>query len=131
MRARIKRLAAFVVAGSCGFLTDAGLLHVLITYTALGPYFGRVVSIGTAMMVTWLINRNFTFEKPERATADEGIRYAFVGILSALLNYSVFATLIYTMPLIQPLVAVVGASLAAMGFSYFGYSRFVFGRKRG
>lgn len=128
-RARVKQLLSFLVAGTSGFLTDAGLLHVLITYTAVGPYIGRIISIATAMFVTWQINRNMTFEKASHSTRDEGIRYAFIGILSALLNYAVYATLIFTMPLIQPLVAVVAACLAAMGFSYFGYSRFVFGQK--
>lgn len=129
--ARVKRLAAFVFAGTSGFLTDAGLLHVLITYSPVGPYIGRILSIGAAMFVTWQINRNLTFERADRSAKDEGIRYAFIGIVAALLNYAVYATLIFTMPLIQPVVAVVAASLAAMGFSYVGYSRFVFGQKRG
>nr|WP_316651697.1 GtrA family protein [uncultured Gellertiella sp.] len=126
---RLKRLALFVIAGTSGFLTDAGLLHVLITYTPIGPYLARVLSIATAMLVTWQINRNFTFDQSGRSKTDEGVRYGFVGLLGALLNYGVYATLIFTMPLLQPVVAVVAASLAAMGFSYFGYSRFVFGTK--
>ena len=129
-RERLLRLASFVIAGTSGFVTDAGLLHVLITYTPVGPYAGRVLSIAAAMFVTWQINRNFTFGRSERTATDEGVRYAFIGLLGALLNYAVYATLIFTMPLIQPVAAVVAASLAAMGFSYFGYSRFVFGKGR-
>lgn len=126
MRDRLKKLAFFVVAGTSGFLTDAGSLHLLIEYSPLGPYFGRIVSIALAMFVTWQINRNATFGRSGRSAADEGVRYAFVGILGACLNYAVYASLIFLLPGIQPVAAVVAASLAAMAFSYFGYSRFVF-----
>lgn len=127
---RLKRLFLFAVAGTIGFITDAGLLHTMITLTPIGPYLGRILSIATAMFVTWQINRHFTFGSSGRSKTDEGVRYGFIGILGAVLNYAVYATLIFTMPLLQPVVAVVAASLAAMGFSYFGYSRFVFGQKR-
>lgn len=125
---RLTRLASFVVAGAIGFLTDAGVLHLLITYTAVGPYLARIVSIALAMMVTWQINRRITFGHSGRSALDEGVRYTFVGSLGAALNYAVYAALIYAIPPIQPVAAVVAASLAAMVFSYFGYSRLVFGR---
>lgn len=124
---RVRKLASFVVAGASGFAVDAGLLHLLITYTAIGPYVARVISMAIAMMVTWQINRNFTFEGSGRTAVDEGVRYTFIGVLGAVMNYAVYATVIFSFPLIQPVAAVVAASLAAMIFSYFGYSRFVFG----
>lgn len=124
---RLRKLACFVVAGASGFAADAGLLHLLITYSEIGPYLARLFSMAIAMMVTWQINRNFTFEGSGRTAVDEGVRYTFIGILGALLNYAVYATLIFSIPLMQPVAAVVAASLAAMIFSYFGYSRFVFG----
>lgn len=126
--ARLARLASFVVAGASGFLTDAGVLHLLITYTTVGPYLARGLSIALAMMVTWQINRRMTFGNSGRSGLDEGVRYTFVGLLGAVLNYAVYASLIYTIPVIQPVAALIAASLAAMAFSYFGYSRFVFGR---
>lgn len=131
MRDTLKRLAFFVIAGTSGFLTDAGSLHLMITYTPLGPYLARILSIALAMFVTWQINRNATFGRSGRSATDEGVRYAFVGIVGALLNYAVYASLIFLLPGLQPVAAVVAASLAAMAFSYFGYSRFVFGAGRG
>lgn len=130
MRDTIKRLAFFVIAGTTGFVTDAGSLHLLISHTPLGPYLARIVSIALAMFVTWQINRNATFGRSGRSAADEGVRYAFVGILGACLNYAVYASLIFLLPGLQPVAAVVAASLAAMAFSYFGYSRFVFGARK-
>jgi putative flippase GtrA len=126
---RFRRVSGFVIAGTSGFLADAGGLHLLITYTDIGPYIARLASMAVAMFVTWQINRNFTFGRSGRSAVDEGVRYTFIGILGAVLNYAVYATIIFTMPIIQPVAAAVAASLAAMGFSYFGYSRFVFGRK--
>lgn len=122
----MKRLLAFGIAGTSGFITDAGLLHLMITYTQIGPYIARVLSIAAAMIVTWQINRTFTFGKSGRSVTDEGVRYGFIGLLGALLNYIIYATLIFTIPVLQPVVAVIAASLGAMLFSYFGYSRFVF-----
>ncbi len=122
----MKRLLTFGIAGTSGFITDAGLLHLMITYTGIGPYIARVLSIAAAMLVTWQINRTFTFGKSGRSVTDEGVRYGFIGLLGALLNYIIYATLIFTMPVLQPVVAVIAASLGAMLFSYFGYSRFVF-----
>jgi putative flippase GtrA len=74
------------------------------------------------------VNRSRTFGPSSRSLAVEGFRYWAVGITSALLNYAIYSTLIYRAPQLQPVVAIVFASLAAMAYSYFGYSRFVFRR---
>ena len=54
------------------------------------------------------------------------MRYATVAGLTAGLNYLLYALTLIAWPDLPPLAAAVGATLAAMGFSYAGYSRFVF-----
>jgi putative flippase GtrA len=122
----VKRFGWFVVAGTIGFLADAGMLALLLHGTPLGPFAARVIAILFAMSVTWTFNRAVTFGRSRFPLLLEGARYGSVGLLSALLNYAVYAGLLLAFPWLHPLGAVVAASLAAMTFSWAGYSRFVF-----
>jgi putative flippase GtrA len=122
----MKRLFWFLLAGGGGFIIDAGLTHLLITAAHVSPFHARIPAILCAMGFTWLINRSRTFEPSRHSLAVEGFRYWAVGITSALLNYAVYSALIYHLPMLQPIVAVVLSSASATLYSFFGYSRFVF-----
>jgi putative flippase GtrA len=122
----MKTLFRFLIAGGIGFVVDAGVLHLLLWFTPLGPYIGRAISIPSALLATWVVNRNFTFGRSNRSLAAEGFRYGSVGLTSALLNYALFSSLLMTEPAVQPIIALTLASAAATAFSFFGYSRFVF-----
>lgn len=124
----MKRLLWFVVAGGTGFTIDAGLTYLLLALTSIGPFAARVPAIMVAMTATWFLNRKFTFGRSSASLVTEGFRYWAVGITAALLNYAVYSALIYRLPELQPVAAIVFASLAAMAYSFFGYSRFVFRR---
>jgi putative flippase GtrA len=123
----MRRLVLFVLAGGAGFLVDAGVLALLLKVTALGPFAARVFAIAAAMLFTFWLNRTFTFGRSGRALAAEGARYGGVGIGAAVLNYAVYSALLLVFPALRPVLAVAVASLAAMLFSFLGYSRFVFG----
>jgi putative flippase GtrA len=122
----VKRLAWFVVAGTLGFLADAGMLALLLTTTPLGPFSARIIAILFALCVTWIFNRSLTFGRSRYPLLTEGARYGSVGLLSALVNYAIYATALLIVPSLHPLLAVVIASIGAMAFSWAGYSRFVF-----
>lgn len=122
----MKKLLRFLIAGSVGFVVDAGVLHLLLWFTPVGPFIGRAVSIPSALLATWFINRNFTFGRSDRSLAAEGFRYGSVGLTSALLNYALFSSLLMAEPGLRPIIALTLASAAATAFSFFGYSRFVF-----
>jgi putative flippase GtrA len=122
----MKRLFWFLIAGGGGFLLDAGLTHVLIGIWGFGPFLARIPAIMTAMAFTWLVNRRLTFGSSGHSLAVEGFRYWAVGTTSAVVNYAVYSALMYRAPLLQPVIAVIFASLTAMAYSFFGYSRFVF-----
>ncbi|WFU09212.1 GtrA family protein [Rhizobium sp. CB3090] len=122
----MKKLLRFLIAGGIGFVVDAGVLHLLLWFTPFGPFVGRALSIPSALLATWFLNRNFTFGRSNRSLAAEGFRYGSVGLTSALLNYALFSSLLVSMPTLQPILALILASAAATTFSFFGYSRFVF-----
>ncbi len=58
------------------------------TRSSLNPFLARLLSIGFALAVTWLINRTVTFGPSSRHVAVEGARYGGVGIGTSLVNYA-------------------------------------------
>jgi putative flippase GtrA len=124
----MKKLVRFGIVGTAGFIIDAAMLWLLLETTPFGPFLARAMAIAVALAATWYLNRSFTFGASRRSIAIEGFRYGSVGIVSALVNYLIYSGLLLSLPILKPLAALVIASIAAMAFSFFGYSRFVFRR---
>ncbi|MEZ2132616.1 MULTISPECIES: GtrA family protein [unclassified Sinorhizobium] len=124
----MRKLVRFGIVGGIGFIVDAGLLALLLHLTPLGPFLARLIAIAAAMITTWSFNRAFTFGRSGHSLAVEGFRYGSVGITTAFLNYALYSVLLISLPVLQPLAAMVFATTASMVFSFFGYSRFVFRR---
>lgn len=122
------RLLRFVLVGGIGFLVDAAVLALLLQAAPLDPFLARIVSIGTALAATWMLNRTLTFQPSGRGLAREGARYGGVGAATSVVNYLVYSALLLAMPATPPLLALALASLAAMALSFLGYSRLVFDR---
>lgn len=122
------QVARFLLTGGIGFLADAGALALLLASTPLDPLTARLVSIGFALTVTWLVNRTFTFRPSSRGVVREGARYGGVGIGASLVNYVAYAGALALVPGLPPLVALAFGSAVAIAASWFGYSRLVFDR---
>ena len=124
----MNRIVRFVFAGGVGFVADATALWLLLAVTPLGPFVARILSIGFALCVTWLLNRNLAFSPSSRGIAREGVRYGGVGIATSIVNYLVYSAILLALPALPPLAALAVASLFAMTLSFFGYSWLVFDR---
>ncbi len=124
----MKKFLRFVLVGGTGFVVDAAVLWLFLSFTPIGPLPARIVAIAVAMATTWMLNRTFTFGASKRTLVAEGFRYGFIGVVTSLINYGVYALLLIGAPLLSPYAALVFASIAAMLFSFFGYSRYVFRR---
>jgi putative flippase GtrA len=124
----MQRVVRFVFAGGVGFVADATALWLLLAVTPLGPFVARILSIGFALCVTWLLNRHLTFSPSSRGIAQEGARYGGVGIATSIVNYLVYCAILFALPAAPPLAALAVASLVAMTLSFLGYSRLVFDR---
>ncbi len=122
----MKRYFSFLIAGGVGFLADVGVLLALMRWAHMDAFSARLVAIACALCCTWLINRNFTFDRSAHSLAAEGARYWSVGISSSLANYAVYSVLLLVDRDIPPLLALVVSSGCAQIISYNGYSRFVF-----
>ncbi|WP_421855710.1 GtrA family protein [Oricola sp.] len=122
------KLFSFAFAGGSGFVIDMSVLWLLLSFTPLGPFSARVISIICAMISNFAINRTFTFGGSGRSLAEEGARYSSVGAVGAGLNYAIYAGLLLAIPGFSPFWATFIAVATVAVFSYFGYSRFVFNR---
>lgn len=126
----MKRFMRFAMVGAIGFAVDVGVTLGLLATGLVGPFGARAAAIALAVLCTWFCNRNFTFGKSGHHVVREGVLYGSIGITSALLNYAVYSALLISFPMLRPLLALVLASASATAYSYFGYARFVFRRRR-
>lgn len=81
----------FACVGSVGFVIDGGLLW-LLTAQDVNPYLARGISFPVAVVVTWLLNRAWSF-RLARPSSKRGQfrRYFSVQVLGSLTNYAVYA----------------------------------------
>lgn len=119
----IRKFARFVVVGVVGFGVDAGLT-VGLSKVGLSPIVARIPALVCAVFSTWYLNRMFTFEVEEPPNREELVRYFFVAISSALLNFILYSAFVYNS--IAPLYAVAIATLSLTILSFFAYKTFAF-----
>jgi putative flippase GtrA len=116
------------MSGALAFVTDLGMLEILIRVAHLDPLLARVGSIATAMIVGWLAQRSLTFAVVEAPTLKEFVRYATVALVNSGINYSVFAATLLIRPQTIPAAALVVSSTVAMVSAYLSMRYFVFRR---
>jgi putative flippase GtrA len=121
------RFLRFSVVGTLGFVVDAGVLQILISFGGLGPILARAISIPTAVLATWLLNRTFTFRSDGPALASL-VRYIAVSIAGAAVNFAVYTTLVLVSPLMaaHPVLPLAIASIIALVVNYLGSKHFAF-----
>ncbi len=120
----------FLISGGVAFIVDALVLELLTVVAGLHPITARLVAISLAMAAGWLMHRTLTFAVPTPPSIPEFLRYAGVAWTAAAVNYGLFVLIVLARPAIEPLVALVVSSIAAMIFSYLGM-RFAAFRPRG
>lgn len=127
----MKQLAQFGMAGTVGYLVDAGVLLAVTNNT--GPYLGRFLSFAAALTSTWLINRSLTF-RHQRTGAPlyrEYSLYALTALGGGAVNVVCYSLLVYLFELQKYLlpIAVAVGSLAGMLVNFRLSRAFVFNGK--
>ena len=87
-----RQFSKFILVGAIGFIIDAGILYILLSHT--GPYYGRTISFSTAVLGTWLLNRNYVFKKNKSASR-EGCAYLLIQAIGFGINFIIYSLLIY------------------------------------
>lgn len=128
-----RELAWFAVSGVIGFMVDVAVLYAV--KEALGPYLARLVSFFAAVVATWLVNRSVTFKaRPSgMSLMGEFARYFMLMIGGGLVNYGVFAFLVFQFAIVnaQPVWGVAAGSLVGMAFNYVSARKMVFRQASG
>ncbi|MCT4609172.1 MAG: GtrA family protein [Pelagimonas sp.] len=121
----------FLIIGAAGFVTDAGLLFLLISWGG-DPYQMRFASFALAVCVTWYGNRNWTFSSAHRDQHPPSfVTYLGVQGFGMAVNYATYASLLWLMsptPLHAVYATMLG-SIVALVVNYIGSSVLVFQRQ--
>jgi putative flippase GtrA len=115
----------FLGVGGLGLATDLAIFTLLIAH-GLQPLLARLISLAVATLVTWQLNRAFTFGRSGRRASDEALRYAAVALFAQATSYAVFAALVITLSAGAPQLAVLIGATAGALVSYKGQVLFTF-----
>lgn len=124
-----KGLIRFLIVGVGGLSVDVAVLWLMKDGAGLSHEVARLVSLAVATVVTWALNRHFTFGESGRGQGVEFGRYAIVAAVAQSVNYLTYLGVIEAAPHIDYRIAAVIGAVVATGFSYTGQRFFTFRRK--
>lgn len=130
----IRQLVLFSIAGTLGFLVDAGVVSLLVNGLGWNPYGARVVSFLCAVATTFALNRRYTFAAAAGGDARRQAGQYLVAMIGGFaFNYGVYALLIHQLAVVRawPVIGVAAGSLAGMLVNFISSRFWVFGRRGG
>jgi putative flippase GtrA len=125
----LPRPVRFIIVGCTGLAVDLGLFTAIVAF-AHHPLIVRLVTLTISTIVTWRLNRVFTFTRSNRRQHEEAMRYAMVTALAQGTSYAVFAALVLTVFARLPQAALMAGALVAAFVSYNGHRLFAFAPHR-
>ena len=126
---RLPRAVRFIVVGCTGLVIDLTLFTAIVA-VAQHPLIVRLITLAIATIVTWRLNRAFTFARSNRPQHDEAVRYAIVTALAQGASYAVFAALVLTVFAWLPQAALMSGAVIGAFVSYNGHRLFAFAPHR-
>lgn len=124
-RAELRRAALFLAVGGLGLAADAAIFSALQGLDASRPA-ARAASLACATIVTFALNRRYTFAATARRGGGDLARYAAVTLLAQGFSYALFLALSAAAPALPALAALVAAAAAATLLSFTGQRFFTF-----
>jgi len=126
-----RRILAFIVVGSVGFVTDALVLTLLVSLFGVNVYLARILSFVPATLVTWLLNRSWAFRATAAPVSErqrEYLKYFVVQAGGVLVNFAIFSLLVAMLPELKPYPVIPLAAGSAFGLivNYTGSRLWVF-----
>ncbi len=126
----VGRIARFLCVGLIGLCVDSGLFWTLYQ-ASVSVEIARAISLGVATLVTWALNRLFTFGPSGRAPLLELIRYIAVALGAQGFNYGIFLAFLRFDADAHPLVCLFISAVAAAALSFTGQNLIAFRRIKG
>jgi len=129
LMAAMPRPVRFLGVGALGLLTDLSIFTIIVGHD-FDPLLARLLSLSCATVVTWRLNRAFTFDRSGRHPGREAMRYAIVTATAQGTSYAVFATLVLTvLGGLSQAALLIGAAVGVV-VSYNGHRLFAFAPRR-
>ena len=120
-----RRPLCFLVVGGLGLATDIALFTILAMLGAHTLLAGAL-ALMAATVLTWRLNRAFTFDRSGRRQGEEAMRYAAVTAVAQGTSYAVFAALVLTVLGTIPQAALLVGAAAGALIAYNGHRLFAF-----
>ncbi|MGE3247191.1 MAG: GtrA family protein, partial [Beijerinckiaceae bacterium] len=97
--ALLRQCGGFLAAGGAGFVIDAVLTVVFVQAGGLSPFLARIPAVSIAIVCTWIMNRHWTFRSADPDRLAEFLRYGWVSLCTAGVNYLVYCAALALAPL--------------------------------
>jgi len=121
-------IARFLCVGLAGLAVDSSVFSLVFAAGA-GPAIARAVSLPVATVVTWFVNRHFTFAPTRRAPRRELARYCGVALAVQGFNYLLFMALVLLLDGTHPLACLVASAAMTAALSFVAHHCFTFARE--
>jgi putative flippase GtrA len=125
LAALLPRPLRFLAVGGLGLATNIAVFTVVWMFGVPSLTAG-LLALVTATLLTWRLNRAFTFDLTGRSQREEAMRYALVTAVAQGTSYAVFAVLVLTVLARLPQVAIVAGAAVGALISYNGHRLFAF-----
>jgi putative flippase GtrA len=126
-------LIRFGVVGCIGFVVDFTVLRLLVSAAAVNPILAQVPAFGVAVIVTWMLNRVWTFDAVGRdSRLRQAALYLGVQCVGAATNFVVYTALLLIEPVLKNWLVIplgIGA-VVAMGLTFLGSKYLAFRDRR-
>lgn len=129
----MRQFILFGIAGTLGFLVDAGIVSLLVNGLGWDPYLARVLSFLCAVATTFVLNRRFTFAVGARPDlARQAGQYLVAMLGGFIVNYGTYAGLVFEFELVRqwPVLGVAAGSVAGLVVNFFSARLWVFGERQ-
>jgi putative flippase GtrA len=115
----------FVAVGSLGLATNIAVFTI-VWMLGVPSLTAGLLALVTATILTWRLNRAFTFDRTGRPQREEAMRYAVVTAVAQGASYAVFVVLALTVLVRLPQAAIVAGAAVGALISYNGHRLFAF-----
>ena len=119
-----------MIVGLIGFLIEYSIVSLFVNVFALSAFLPRFLSFPLALLITWQLNRKFTYRVSAPSSWSEFVRYLKVNGISQSSNLLLYAIGCSPLVGLSPLNALMLATLFSVVLSSCLYARFVFNKAK-
>lgn len=113
--------ARFVAVGAFGFLADYAILIYLVSALGADPFSARVISVTLAILLTWALNKSWSFRTLGRnRRTGTLLPYYGIQLTGALLNFATYSLILILAPFAvnHLIIPMAFGSAVALFFNY-------------